>query len=540
MTITDSESNNYIGEWDIIDPVEIFLDGVAMDPFCNPNNGASDGHIDVFAFGGTEEFTYEWNGPGVTGSNDFSLQDIGGGTYEVTVTDSNGCTEVAEYTLVSPDEIVLDATIQNVECIDGQNQLGSIDLEVSGGNGDGFYIYFWDINPPQDMDEDLSDLEAGTYSVTVGDVNNCTLEATYEISGLLAPPLEASAIGSTIGCVNGQTLLGTIELNVAGGVPPYNFIWTGDGVDPTAQNQEDLSVGDYAVTVSDSEGCQFSELNIEIVNEAIGSPSLCLVTNDNPDGYNTLYWEDPTNFDEIGYYNIYREGTSSGQFDLIGTVDFSQENEFFDTEANSTQQAYRYYLTAANSCGEESEPSDIHKTIHLTINQGSLGNMNLIWDEYDGITYDQVVIFRGDSPQTLEEYVTLPGNVFSYTDSDALSGDAYYQIIISTSVNCETSPEEPQKLILELKSNVAGFLVNNVEDVDWLINIFPNPFQDVLVFDVEEIVDLQIYDYQGKKIFESKLSSGVNTISTNEIPKGTYIVRLISNGDVANWRGTKG
>jgi len=160
--------------------------------------------------------------------------------------------------------------------------------------------------------------------------------------------------------------------------------------------------------------------------------------------------------------------------------------------------------------------------------------MNLIWDQYDGLEYDQIVIYRGDSPTTLEEYVALPGNVFSYTDSDALSGDAYYQIVITTSVECNVD-----HALYQLKSNVAGFLLDNVNEVDWLTEVYPNPFKDAITLNLEEKAQVEIIDHQGKLIRNLSLDAGSNFLPTSDLSMGIYILRVTSNDETAIWRGVK-
>ncbi len=535
LTITDNQDQNFIGEWDIFEYEPIELEIFYQDVICHPNNGPGEVFIEVQAFGGTDNFTYLWSGPGVDGSMEQFFTELEGGNYMVTATDSNGCSEIAEVIVEIPEEIIVNAIVTDINCMQGQSELGSIELSIEGGIPP--YDIFWLGALSDPIGPNQFDLVAGEYSVMITDGNGCLVDTFFTISG--PDPLEINATTLDVGCNAGNIIFGAIELNVTGGEPPYNYNWSGNNVDPNASGQGDLLDGTYWVTVTDSQFCQSAELEMVVNTQSLESPNLCLITNDNPNGYNTVYWEDPINVAGVDHYNIYREGTSVGQFELIGTVDFSPDNEFFDTDANSTQQAYRYYVTAANACGHESPPSAIHKTIHLTINQGSFGNMNLIWDQYDGVSYDQVVIYRGETPETLEEYVSLPGNVFSYTDSDALSGDAYYQIVITTTVDCNTSVEEAQKLIFELKSNVAGFIVNSIENLDWLSEIYPNPFNEFLSVTIDRKALLEVFDAQGNSISKINLIEGLNSIPTVDFPLGIYFMRLTSNGESAVWRAIK-
>ncbi len=530
LTITDNQGESYVGDWVIEEPTQITLDLIHQEPTCHPSNGVLDGSLVIIASGGTGDFSYTWSGPGVEEITDSEVSGLGEGFYAVTITDANGCTQFSEFDLVEPEEIIIDENVNNLDCVLGQTQFGSIQIDVVGGFPP--YTYDWSGNvlDPTTLEQD--NLSSGEYSLTVTDSNGCSAQEEYTVTG--ADPLDVSVMSTDVSCNNGTPSLSNIDLTISGGVEPYNYNWSGTGVNVTSASQQNLEVGTYFVTVADSEGCQMEEISIEINSEFIAAPSLCLITNDNPDGYNTVYWEDPEDLTGVDQYNIYREGSSVGQFNLIGELEFGPENKFFDTDASSIQQAYRYYVTSANACGIESAPSDIHKTIHLTINQGSFGNMNLIWDEYEGIEYDQIVIYRGDSPSTLEVYETLPGNLFSYTDDEALSGDAYYQIVITTSVDCNTN-----HALFQLKSNVAGFFVNSVEDIDWLTEVYPNPFKDVVSIAVDISATATIMDMNGNVIVDYKLNPGTNTLSTTDIPNGMYIVRIVSNGESAIWRGLK-
>lgn len=58
------------------------------------------------------------------------------------------------------------------------------------------------------------------------------------------------------------------------------------------------------------------------------------------------------------------------------------------------------------------------------------------------------------------------------------------------------------------------------------ITIYPNPFNDsVFVFTNNE-GNFEIIDVSGKVIYYSKLSNGINEISTSHFPKGIYLVKI--------------
>lgn len=507
-----------------------FFDLYSIDPDCHPLNGEPNGEINIETFGGLPPYIYNWEGDGIIQGESNQIN-LGGELYSVTVIDGRGCHLDQIVGLIVPNPIEIEAAIENLDCQINGTEFGSISLNVSQTFSE---TYSWSHDPS--LNESFADnLPPGEYHVTVSDPSNCTETATYNITG--SPPIIIDASVTNVECTDmGELSLGSIELTTSGGIPPFEYFWSDNTDDMLAQNQENLEAGIYSVTVVDSEGCASTPLEVEITSAGsdLQSPYLCLITNDNIDGYFEIYWEGPDENDGITKYNIYREGSAANQFDLIGTVDVENDNKFIDETAISAQQAYRYYISSANDCGNESAPSEIHKTIHLTINQGAQNNINLIWDEYDGITYDQITIFRGDSPSTLLEYVVLPGNIFSFSDNNILPGDSYYQIVITAAIECDITKE-----LFLLKSNVSSFDVNSIHTVSWIENIYPNPFNQNINLTLERDASIQILNSNGRIIQKLELKSGTNSISTTTFPSGIFIMKLNSGNETGIWRGIK-
>ena len=87
--------------------------------------------------------------------------------YYVTVTDNNGCTGVANINISLPDSLAITDTIVNVTCFGQSN--GSVDLTITGGTSP--YTYLWSNDSTT---QDLNNIPAGNYSVTVTDSHGCT------------------------------------------------------------------------------------------------------------------------------------------------------------------------------------------------------------------------------------------------------------------------------------------------------------------------------------------------------------------------------
>lgn len=271
---------------------------------------------------------------------------------------------------------------------------------------------------------------------------------------------------------------------------------------------------------SDADGCSYIDTYYFNLDN-LPSPQICVVTNDPSTGHNVVLWESPQDSSNIVRYSVYREGSSTNDFELLGEVDFNGSNIFIDDTADSNQQAYKYVVTASNDCEDESDLSDFHKTIHLTINLGSNDNINLIWDSYVGINYDQVKIYRGSSLSTLDEYVSLPSTVLSFTDQNPPAGDVFYQIEIPSEIDCQTG-----KRLVNVRSNVASLGLDAVEDLSLAGSIYPNPFKDELTLELEVSGRLTIYNIMGQEVINTVVTKGTNTLDTALLQAGNYILKI--------------
>jgi len=128
--------------------------------------------------GGTAPYTYLWD----DFQNSQMAISLCAGDYEVVVTDDNGCTAMDNVTITENDQIVLDADITDSDC--GQSN-GSIDLTITGGST-GAMIIDWDYGPHT---EDLVNIPAGTYTVTVTDNKGCQAIRTFAVNDISGPTL---------------------------------------------------------------------------------------------------------------------------------------------------------------------------------------------------------------------------------------------------------------------------------------------------------------------------------------------------------------
>ena len=204
----------------------------------------ANGTASVVAAGGTSPYTYLWN----TGANTAALVSLTAGTYEVTVTDARGCTSTDQVVITEPSQLTASITASaNVSCFGGSN--GTATVTAFGGTP--AYSYNWPGTPVGDGTINVIGLAAGTYTVTVTDINLCTATATVVIEQ--PDLLVAQIVNSTnVLCFGGST--GTATVNATGGTTNYTYAW-GAGAAPTSSNNTGLAANTYTVTVTDSKGC---------------------------------------------------------------------------------------------------------------------------------------------------------------------------------------------------------------------------------------------------------------------------------------------
>ncbi|MCX7955125.1 MAG: PKD domain-containing protein [Bacteroidales bacterium] len=200
--------------------------------------GQSTGAIYISVWGGTPPYTYLWP----NGSNQQDLINVPANTYTVTISDANHCTLTITETVNQPPMLAAFIMPTNVTCYGFSN--GSANLIVAGGTPP--YQYQWNTGATT---EDISNLPAGTYSVTITDSHGCTITTQTVITQPQAP-LSATYSVTDVLCHGFST--GIIDLTPSGGTPPYSYYWS-NGV--TTQDNTGVPAGNYSVTIVDFNGC---------------------------------------------------------------------------------------------------------------------------------------------------------------------------------------------------------------------------------------------------------------------------------------------
>ncbi|MDA3820212.1 MAG: PKD domain-containing protein [Candidatus Delongbacteria bacterium] len=200
--------------------------------------GGYDGALDITVSGGTPPYYYEWS----NGMQTEDLTNIPAGDYTVSITDSHNCKYIWTMVVIEPDQLIANIESEDVTCYGFGN--GSIDLTVTGGTSP--YNYQWNTG---DTSEDLVDLEAGIYIVTITDQHDCQTYAYVQIN---EPdlPLTAEIEHEDVRCYGEGN--GWATVNVYGGTEPYYYEWSNGEI---GQTIDTLDPGTYAVTILDDHDC---------------------------------------------------------------------------------------------------------------------------------------------------------------------------------------------------------------------------------------------------------------------------------------------
>lgn len=392
VTVTDPFNCSSIATYNVSSNT---IDPVMVETVTPATCGQINGEINITVTPPTGN-TYIWS----NGSNIEDLQNIGPGTYSVTVTNSNGCSAISVFTVPNNNtNFSIDGFASaNTSCIASN---GGIDLNILPLNT---YTYAWSNGS---TDSDLNNLPAGTYTVTVTDEFGCSSTSSYTIEDdSNAPTLTEIITPATCGQSNGS-----IEINITPNTG-ITFLWS-DG--STLKDKSNILPGSYQLTVTDANGCSVTA-QFEVPNQNSNFSIVSQVTNDtscispngsinltvSPAGAYTFLWSNGASTEDL--VNL-----PSGVYEVTVTDHLQCEShEFFMIENTNTFPVLSEAMSMA-TCGNSNGRIDITVTPEA-------GN-DFIWSTGD-ITEDLVNIMPGDYSVTVTDRngcsssssFTLPGS----------------------------------------------------------------------------------------------------------------------------------
>ena len=363
-------------------------------------------------------FSYNWNGQTYDTT----------GVYTYSTTNSIGCDSTITLFLTI-NEPVVDLGADIFACVGDTVTISDVLLDAS-------HIFSWTsfqgITSQGITANSLDITSSDYYYLMVTDTFGCiaydTLEADFSDLSIAMAQTPSS-------CSNWAD--GSVSVSVSGGISPYTYQWnTGNSADQVGQ----LVMGTYWVTVTDSNsGCVLTDTILVQLNVAPSDsmhPEICYVSVDDGTGFNRVVLKSLDN-PLTASYVILRQA-SANQYLPLDTIDASIL-EYLDTTSNPAVQAERYKVSAIDACGNGTDTSAYHKTVHLTMNTGASGEVNLIWNSYEGYQVTDYQIYRGTNATNMLVIGTTAGNNSSYTDLAPPAGALQYQIR-AFAQNCASIP----------------------------------------------------------------------------------------------------
>ncbi|MDB9966882.1 hypothetical protein OAD44_01575, partial [Flavobacteriaceae bacterium] len=485
VTVTDANNCPTSESFTITEPDELDVTGVKSNNngFGISCKGKNDGSIDLSVTGGTAGYTYSWSSPdGGSGLsvNSKDQSGLGPGTYNVTVTDANGCPDTASFTITEPDELTMSNLISDtngfeISCF-GAND-GTIDITPSGGSGS--YTYSWSTQNGTQLvngQQDQSGLGPGVYTLTLADSNDCSISQTFtlvqpddiSVSAVISNynGFEISTAGASNGSINITAVGGFLSTGAS-----YSYNWSttnGSGLDNSAEDQSGLSAGTYTVVVTDSNDCE--EIKVYKLDEPdqLGFSSII----SNFSGFEISCFDA-----DDGSISITPTG-GSGTY----TYDWSTNNGSGLTQGQQNQTGLgpgTYSLTITDSNGN-------NISADFVIDEPTALNLSSTISDYNNF---EVSCFGGADG---EIDITVGGGTGQYTynwsasnngagiingqqDQTGLSAGTYTVIIVDEN-NCEISRtftlNSPDQItIISGKSDYNGFNVSCKESTDGTIDL---------------------------------------------------------------------
>ena len=453
VTITDAVGCSATASAIIMQPAAIGITPHEVDATCNTD---TNGSINIDVSGGTTPYTYSWAGHNANTTTQ-NQSSIGIGTYTVTVTDGHNCTATSSSTVSSTNLLTVALSANNGTCSNN----GSITATVTS-NASAPYSYSWSNGASGSAITNtipaITDLNTGTYSILVNDMNGCSATASITVTN--ADPISVSATATNVKC-NGENN-GSVNATMSvGNSSSTSYVWSNS---TTTQNLSNVPSGAYSVTATViSTGCTATastivtqpaplEVTLGITNIECGEGSIMVNTTGGTQAYSYLWsngWT--TNQDPrltAGNYTITITDYNGCSITTSGTV-----NTFPGMALSA--------IVADITCGQSGE-------IDLTVTPG-LAPFSYSWN----------------TSATAQNIVVTDAGFYSVTVTDhngcTIAGD--YQVDNANTAPAYQSTAYPYLINLPMSNFTAGSIIslNGNFAVDAINNNTTVTFTDITI-----------------------------------------------------------
>ncbi|MGJ8661033.1 MAG: hypothetical protein ACSHXL_03265, partial [Bacteroidota bacterium] len=276
-TITISDINNCVASSSVnlVDSPALVIDQIVIvDALCN---GSTDGSITITASGGTPAYQYSFDAGGTYQASP-TMTGLTAGTYHVFVRDNNLCTVDSNNIIIAEPTAITFASATAVDATCFGFSDGSISVVANGGTPT--YTYTWSANAATGNVANAINLAAGTYTVTITDANNCSLDSLGIV--VSSPPqiTITSIVTDSVNCFGSAD--GTVTINATNATlysitPASTGVATPTQASPTFTG---LAADSYTVQLTDANGCTFDSSFVIYEPASIIISSVVVTAND--------------------------------------------------------------------------------------------------------------------------------------------------------------------------------------------------------------------------------------------------------------------
>ena len=570
------------------DLLEVHIDSsLTIWPYCIGVNSAS---LTSVANGGTPGYTYAWDDNLVAPQLTAVASHLLAGVYTITVTDSRGCiasdTKDIDSTTEAMSATIDTLTLLNVSCFGGND--GVVDVLADSGHAP--YSYQWTgPNGFYSTSSGISSLYAETYSVTVTDTNNCSVNTSINLTepaALIFTTL-SSTDASCLGACDGM-----VEIDLNGGTAPYYGHATDNNTGSMIMNSlsgdslfNGVCAGEHTISLSDANGCSSDLLAGGNDQETITAqdtidvaidPFSCFFILCHGDTTGGVFM-DWTTYDSLHTYNWYEINDPS--------VSLGVGNSIVNLGAGSYILEASYLSCRATDTMILTEPAPVNISA-VVINAVCYGDANGSIDaNVSGGTisptsgYD--FLWSTSTTDTLEDLTNLTAGSYTLTATDNYNCQSSLTLVVTEPAELELTIVESSPFVLELLSVNGGvpsysyawyesganqqvgigtsYIVSSngtyylevtdgnnclaesnsetynvvsaiVDGQDINFKVYPNPFREEATIDFGYLVNnarLSIVDVYGKLIEQHEINNQESFVITNKNKaSGIYFLKI--------------
>ena len=470
LEITDDNSCLYYDTLDIMQPPSLYitLDG-STNAICFDS---CNGEINITANGGDSTYFYFWTGPNGFTSTSEDISNLCYGEYILTLDD--GISSVTDtFNIFQPQPFVYNLIIDSINCY---NDFTQAVINVWGGTQP--YTYNWSSGG----NNYFTSLSAGTHSISVLDINGCSMFESFTINN--PDSIISIATTSNTSCFGGND--GSTNINIiSGGIAPFLFS-INNGL--TYQNSNifsNLSVGNYSILISDSNNC-LDSLNIQI-----NSPT-------------EIY--SITSSDSLSCYNLCDGNVYVTAFGGTPPYNFSWD---YGT-SNLCAGLYNVIITDSNNCASVNnaivnEPDPLLINIYIS---------------------DSTLV--ATSGYNSYQWYSADGNIINGATSETFTPNTVgeYYVVVNNG-ECEET------------SYSIDYNISNILEIENNLHIYPNPTNGIITIIGEKIKNISIYNILGNQLFKvekNNLNTNSRNIDLSNLARGIYTIQIEQNNKILNYQ----